>query len=200
MNVLVCGLFSTADSYGKSDAALEIIIMLLVAFILGYLFRYFWEKSKTTVDWQAKYDSLSHEKELLEQRFGIIQNENRQLTTELEQCRKRLEKEKAPAGNKKAYTLVDVPAKEASSAKKDDLKVIEGIGPKIEQLLNKAGIYTWKQLSRTDVNVLRKILEDAGPRFRVHRPDSWPLQAAMAAEGRWDELQKWQEEHKYGRL
>jgi len=210
MNVLVSGLFSTAESYGRTDATLEIILMLLGAFILGYLFRYFLEKTKSREDWQARYESLKHEHELLEQRFGIIQNENRQLTTELEQCRKKLDKTKAPAAGKQAYGLYDAPAATAATtvtktattdkSAKDDLQVIEGIGPKIEKLLNEAGIYTWRQLSRTDVKMLRKILDDAGPRFRMHDPSSWPLQAAMAAEGRWDELQKWQEEHKYGRL
>lgn len=208
MNVLVSGLFSTAESYGRADATLEIIIMLLGAFILGYLFRYFLEKTKSQEDWQGRYVSLKHEYELLEQRFGTIQNENRQLTTELEQCRKKLDKTKAPAAGKQAYGLYDAPAASSSAAKvdktddpaKDDLQVIEGIGPKIEKLLNEAGIYTWRQLSRTDIKILRKIIDDAGPRFRMHDPSSWPLQAAMAAEGRWDELQKWQEDHKYGRL
>lgn len=40
----------------------------------------------------------------------------------------------------------------------DDLKAIEGIGPKIEGLLNSAGIKTWRELADSSVEVLREIL------------------------------------------
>ena len=56
---------------------------------------------------------------------------------------------------------------------------MEGIGPKIQGLLNDDGIWTWKQLSETSVKRIQKILDDAGPRYRVHDPESWPLQATM---------------------
>jgi len=72
----------------------------------------------------------------------------------------------------------------------DDLKVIEGIGPKIEELLNKQGIYTYQQLA--DINPVRiaGVLKSAGPRFQIHDPGSWPGQAILAKEGKWEELQK----------
>lgn len=77
--------------------------------------------------------------------------------------------------------------------KQDDLKAIEGIGPKIETLLLDAGINTWWTLARTEVSALNEILEKAGPRFQLADPSTWPRQALMAAEGRWDDFQAYQD-------
>ena len=77
---------------------------------------------------------------------------------------------------------------------KDNLKKVEGIGPKIEQLLNAAGIVTFSDLSKTKVGVLRNILKEAGSRFKMHNPSTWAKQAKMAAKGNWDALKKWQDE------
>lgn len=75
----------------------------------------------------------------------------------------------------------------------DDLKMIEGIGPKIEQLLKADGIETWAQLAATNVETLHGILARAGEHFRIHDPASWPDQARLAAEGRWKELEEFQD-------
>ncbi len=82
----------------------------------------------------------------------------------------------------------------APPSAKDDLKKVEGIGPKIEGLLNDAGIYTWRQLANTKVEFIKEVLDKAGPRYRIHDPGTWPKQAEMAADGLWDELKKWQDE------
>ncbi len=82
----------------------------------------------------------------------------------------------------------------AAPAKEDDLRKIEGIGPKISELLNLSEIMTFKQLAESSVDNLKSILEDAGPRYRVHNPSTWPQQAQLAADGKWDELQKLQDE------
>ena len=75
----------------------------------------------------------------------------------------------------------------------DDLKQVEGIGPKIEEILNKSGIYTFKQLYNSDSNRLKKLLDDAGNQFKMHNPQSWPHQAGMADRGEWEELKIYQE-------
>jgi hypothetical protein len=46
---------------------------------------------------------------------------------------------------------------------------------------------------------LKEILEEAGGGFRMHNPYTWPLQARLAAAGRWDEFNQYQEELKGGR-
>ena len=83
--------------------------------------------------------------------------------------------------------------------KQDDLKAIEGIGPKIETLLHNAGILTWWQLANTDVAILGEMLQKAGPRFQLADPASWPRQALLAAEGRWDEFEAFQDALNGGR-
>lgn len=75
---------------------------------------------------------------------------------------------------------------------KNDLKAIEGIGPKIEKLLHEAGINTWKILSGTPESTLKDILTHAGSRFSLADPATWSRQATMADEGLWDELEDYQ--------
>jgi len=89
--------------------------------------------------------------------------------------------------------------KAKAKAKKDDLKKVEGIGPKIEQLLNKAKISTFEKLSKTKSSLIKGILEKAGPRYQMHNPSTWPKQAGMAAKGDWAKLQKWQDELQGGK-
>ncbi|MBR9920564.1 MAG: hypothetical protein GYB31_06965 [Bacteroidetes bacterium] len=74
----------------------------------------------------------------------------------------------------------------------DNLQIIEGIGPKIEQLLKDAGIGTWAALAGAGFDKVKGILDDAGPRYRMHDPKSWSEQAQLAADGKWDELIKYQ--------
>lgn len=84
-------------------------------------------------------------------------------------------------------------------AKPDDLKKVEGIGPKIAQLLIDDGIKTFAKLAVTSQTRLKKILLAAGPRYKMHNPATWPEQAKLAKEGKWDELNKLQDELKGGR-
>lgn len=86
------------------------------------------------------------------------------------------------------------PAKAADFTAKDDLKTIEGVGPKIEEILNAAGINTFSALEKADVENLKSILAEAGGRYKSHNPSTWPKQAGMAAAGKWNELKKWQDE------
>lgn len=76
---------------------------------------------------------------------------------------------------------------------KDDLKIIEGIGEKIELILNERGIYTFEHLAKVSFNDLEEILDAAGPRFQIHNPGTWPEQAALAKEGNWEALRSLQE-------
>lgn len=77
--------------------------------------------------------------------------------------------------------------------KKDDLKRIEGIGPKIEKMLNDDLIYTWAELAEAPVDRLKGILRKGGDRYKMHDPKSWPDQAKLAAQGRWKELEDLQD-------
>lgn len=70
----------------------------------------------------------------------------------------------------------------------DDLEIIEGIGPKIAELLRADGITTFHQLADTSPEHIRGILDKAGPNFRVADPGTWPEQADLAARNRWSAL------------
>jgi len=79
----------------------------------------------------------------------------------------------------------------------DDIKIIEGIGPKIEKILNEAGITTFATLASTEVSRLEGILKAAN--LRLADPATWPDQARLAAEGKMEELQLFQNQLKGGR-
>ena len=81
----------------------------------------------------------------------------------------------------------------------DDLKKIEGIGPKISELLQNGGIKTFAQLADAKVEKLKEILEAAGSRYKMHDPTTWPQQSALAAKGNWDELKVLQDELQGGK-
>ncbi|MBF4985325.1 DUF4332 domain-containing protein, partial [Nonlabens mediterrranea] len=87
--------------------------------------------------------------------------------------------------------LAALGAAKKSTSKGDDLKKIEGIGPKIASTLNEAGITTFAELAKTDAAKISEIIADVRGN---HVTDSWPMQAQMAADGKWDELKKWQDE------
>lgn len=78
---------------------------------------------------------------------------------------------------------------EKKSASGDDLKIIEGIGPKIEEILIAAGIDSFTTLAQKSADEVREILVAQGSRYKMFDPTTWAEQATLAAEGKWDELQ-----------
>jgi predicted flap endonuclease-1-like 5' DNA nuclease len=99
------------------------------------------------------------------------------------------------------------PAKKAKPAKKkrvlapghDDLTKIEGIGPKIEQLLNEDNIRTYRDMVDGGVDKIQAVLDKAGPLYKVHDPMTWTKQAELAADAKWDELYQMQSQLKGGK-
>jgi len=79
----------------------------------------------------------------------------------------------------------------------DDLKRIEGIGPKISQVLREAGIRTYSDLAAASPAALKDILQEA--RIRLADPETWPEQGKLAAAGDWEALKALQGELKGGR-
>ncbi len=94
-------------------------------------------------------------------------------------------------------TPAKLPAFEELAASKDDLKKIEGIGPKISQLLSDHQINTFRDLSKMKVEALRTLLTDAN--IRIADPATWPEQAAYAAKQDWEGLRAFQQDLKGGR-
>lgn len=82
----------------------------------------------------------------------------------------------------------------------DDLKLIEGIGPKIASVLQEAGVGTFAALAAADADRLQDILREADPRLlRLADPATWPEQARLAAAGEWDALTEFQSTLRGGR-
>ncbi len=97
---------------------------------------------------------------------------------------------KAAAATSAAAGAVALP----KGVKQDDLKIIEGVGPKIAGLLAEGGLDTWAKVAASTPEAIKEILIAAGPRYQMHNPGSWPKQAGLAAAGKFDELNALQDE------
>jgi len=86
---------------------------------------------------------------------------------------------------------------EAAVEEPDDLKIIEGIGPRSAQALLEAGVLTFKTLAAMEADAIQAVLRAAG--VRVPYPETWPEQATLAAAGDWDALKELQGSLKGGR-
>lgn len=89
--------------------------------------------------------------------------------------------------------------KSANNATKgpEDLTIIEGIGPKVNQYLHSGGIHTFAQLAASDVDTLKSILK--ANRNTISNPSTWAEQAQLVVEGKMDALKSLQEQLKGGR-
>ena len=201
----------------------EITIILLVAFILGYLLRYMLNDSfkSRIATLESELDRLTIEGSNSPEvdataELNALQERIKEQATEIEKLSQKLagsniEKislEKQLAGltpdlvNTALSTTSNTVNIEPASTKevvKDNLKKIEGIGPKIEELLNNDGVYSFQDLISASVSRIRGILIAAGPNYAVHDPSTWAEQARLAHEGLWDDLSDMQEQLKGGK-
>lgn len=104
-----------------------------------------------------------------------------------------VEEESKPKAKKAAKESSGDTEAKALEKESDDFTKVEGIGPKIAQIFQEAGIHTFADLADKSEDDLRSILAEAGPKYTSKNPASWPKQAQMAADGKWDELQEWQD-------
>ena len=145
------------------------------------------DKNKPNQSGKAK---LITENEQLQVDLFNLQQDIEQLKSEKENKATKKGKEKiAPTSKKSPSTIY----------KAADLTIIEGIGPKIAEVLKAAGIYSMENLSKTKATKLQQILKDAGGKYNFADPTSWPKQAALAAAGKMEALKAWQDELLGGR-
>jgi len=152
------------QSYTGAEATGEILFMLAIAFALGYLLRFAYEK----IMFEDYYDDAALDKEVVPTKPAV---------------------ESAP-------TVVAAPANplvQVSPVSQDDLKIVEGVGPKIESLLKEGGIDTWLKLAESEADDIKILLRAAGERYRIHDPSTWPEQAQLANDAKWDELREFQD-------
>lgn len=179
----------------QADAWWQHLVMLGVAALIGYIIGY---RTSGSV-------------------AATLEEELAELDTELDGCRQTLVAVEVPAPALQTQSfiapepidMIPVPAEVPrvlpvvvathEAPLKDDLKIVEGIGPKIEELLNKEGIMTYRQLGEASHERLTDILRAAGKRYQMHDPGSWPRQGELAADGKWEELRAWQDDLSKGR-
>lgn len=106
---------------------------------------------------------------------------------------------KTTTETKETTKTAPVAVKEEKAAVADDLEKVEGVGPKIAEVLSEAGIDTFAKLADSTPEAIREILDNAGSQFASHDPSTWPQQAKLAADGKWEELKAWQDELDGGR-
>lgn len=106
-------------------------------------------------------------------------------------------KKEAPKTEEKKAEAPKVEAK-PKAAKGDDLTKIEGAGPKAAEALVNAGLDTFTKVAKADADKMKEILTEASSRMAHLDTTSWPKQAQMAADGKWDELKVWQDNVKGG--
>jgi predicted flap endonuclease-1-like 5' DNA nuclease len=101
-----------------------------------------------------------------------------------------------------AEVVIDVAAARAAGFElsgPDDLEIVEGIGPKIAQLLRQHGVTTFVQLATASPAEIAAILERGGPNFRIANPGSWPEQAGHCVRNDWTGLKQLQDRLTAGR-
>jgi large subunit ribosomal protein L21 len=81
-------------------------------------------------------------------------------------------------------------AKASPVAGQDDLEIIEGIGPKMAQVLIDNGVTTFAQVAAATVDDLTAMLKASGGRFSLASLPTWAEQAALLRDGKMDEFKK----------
>ena len=92
-----------------------------------------------------------------------------------------------------------VETKVAKKKSADDLKLIEGVGPKAADVLIAAGIVTFADMAAASPEKLKEILDASEGNFNAADTTTWPEQAQLAADGNMEELTALQDKLKGGR-
>ncbi len=174
-----------------TEDAVFILIAMIVAAILGWLLNWWGSKSRIA-SLEDKLASLNREHANCSSKLSDTERK-------LKECEARKSRPAAvatPVVSASPKVNFDADAAKAVFGKKiklDDLKIVEGIGPKIEGIFNADGIKTWRQLADAAPSKLKSLLDAAGPRYQMHDPTTWPKQAEMAFDGKWKELLAYQD-------
>ncbi|MBV6441805.1 MAG: hypothetical protein EPGJADBJ_03495 [Saprospiraceae bacterium] len=197
------------------------LLLCLLPFLLGWLAAYAFYNvgslkgqisslTTTNAEMGGKINVLTGEatelRVIVSQREAEIERLNdqmRKLKNDVIMCeseRNALREQLAAASGKTAKAAPQSITFAGTKWKWDDLKIVEGIGPKIAELFHENGIKTWQQLADTSIDRLREILDAAGPNFQIHDPGTWPAQARLAEQGKWEELKQLQDDLKGGKV
>ncbi|MDD5508525.1 MAG: hypothetical protein PHD25_09415 [Bacteroidales bacterium] len=170
------------------------LLCALLGFLLGKLL---YNKAKELANLRSELEACRNQKEELLKLNSAYSNDIENWKVKFNKLSGDFEQLKL---NLSSAVPVSVPFNAALAASvfgqkilQNDLKIVEGIGPKIEELFHHAGITTWKALAETPVEKCRMILDEAGEHFKIHDPETWPKQSELAYLGKWKELKEWQD-------
>lgn len=178
----------------KTAAIIEIILLLLVAAIIGFVTAWLYYRSIC----RKKIDVLESEKEQLNKQIVKLNEDNSNLKKSLREKENEIDRLTEEMSGSKGHqkpdedeTLKKIAQRKnlldyssfgtASAEEKDDLKQINGIGPFIEKKLNALDIYSFKQISKfnaKDIEAVNKAIEFFPG--RIER-DDWVGQARELA-------------------
>lgn len=152
--------------------------------------------NKATDDYHERFVELEAAHATLRYQYDEEMKSIQQLKASLQKCeidKSVLEGRLSRLQAEQAAGAPEVPAVPAYSQlfAADNLQIVEGVGPKMEELLKGAGYASWALLSEASFDALRKLLDEAGYQFA--NPHSWPRQAQLAHENKWDDLIEFQE-------
>lgn len=152
--------------------------------------------NKATDDYHARFVELEAAHATLRYQFDEEMKSILQLKASLQKCEIDKSVLEGRLSRLQAAQAAGEPAAPAVPAYSqlfaaDNLQIIEGVGPKMEELLKGAGYTHWAELSEATFESLRSLLDGAGYQFA--NPHSWPRQARLAHENKWDDLIEFQE-------
>ncbi|MEY3053294.1 MAG: hypothetical protein RLY31_3079 [Bacteroidota bacterium] len=163
-----------------------------------YQFRYLIDNHRWENDWKAD-DYVKTEVGTVNSLVSLVQPKEAIAAKPMKAASKTAAKastDKAAPAAKSAVRPVGKKTAEKKTGGKqvvnDDLTRIEGVGPKIAELLKMAGIETFAALAKSEVATLKAVLDKAGKRYQMHDPASWPTQAKLAAKSDWKQLEQLQ--------
>jgi predicted flap endonuclease-1-like 5' DNA nuclease len=187
-----------------------LIVLMMVCFLLGLLLAWWYGRQQLEASEKRVNNLLASLNQKEKQTRGLItqaevlEAAKHDLSTQLagrEQVAGQLEAQVREQATQIRALEAQLEASRAEivarAQEPDDLARIEGIGPKISQLLRQAGIRTFAQLASSGVDRLQQILDQA--ELRLADPGTWPEQAKLAAASDWGALEALQEQLKGGR-
>ncbi len=146
----------------------ELLLMLIGSFALGWVAHHVWHKD-SHLESLSVHNDVHQEKKTVD--LAVV----------------------APVAPQSLPVATYAPIGRYAVYEENDLQIVEGIGPKIDELFKTAGINTWKELADTPTEKMSQILTEAGPRFQFNNPKTWGAQAKLAHEGKWKELEDFQD-------
>ena len=126
-------------------------------------------------------------------RLDVIINAKNEVVETVADAKDELVETVSETGTEVAEIVVEATEKLENKTLKvvDDLKKINGVGPKMAEVLNNAGYKTFSQLAQANIEDLKKVLAEAGSRYRNFDPTPWVTQAKLAAANNWKGLEAW---------